>query len=75
MKQDSSCTAIVAVNDVGNPIGFAKVGYRSLYLYKQDGKVVECPHAACLLDFYVSDSLQRHGIGLSLFTSAMKVHQ
>jgi alpha-tubulin N-acetyltransferase 1 len=64
--------AIVAVRN-NKPVGFIKYGYRKLYFYQKQGKVVECPNAPCILDFYVSTALQRSGIGNALFNRAMQV--
>lgn len=66
-------SAVVAVREDGAAIGFAKFGFKSLYIYQKDGKVVECPRSPCLLDFYVSADLQRQGLGLVLFREAVKV--
>lgn len=51
-------------------LGFAKYGYKNLYFYRKNGSMLQCT-PPCLLDFYVSESLQRRGIGLQLFTSVL----
>lgn len=55
------------------PAGYAKFGYKNLYFYTKHGQVVERPNTPCLLDFYVSESMQRTGIGKSLFEKALEV--
>ena len=55
------------------PVGYAKLGYKNLFIYTRQGQVVECPNTPCLLDFYVSERLQRAGIGKSLFDEALQV--
>ena len=47
-------------------IGYLKYGKRNLYFYHKNGKVEE-RMTMCLLDFYVSEELQRSGLGLQLF--------
>uniref|UniRef100_A0ABZ3NPN2 Alpha-tubulin N-acetyltransferase 1 n=1 Tax=Gadus morhua TaxID=8049 RepID=A0ABZ3NPN2_GADMO len=50
----------------GAGVGFLKVGYKKLFLLDQRGAHLEA-EPLCVLDFYVSESLQRHGYGLELF--------
>ena len=69
----SDHTVVVFVNEYGEPDGYAKVGLKDLFFYLKNGKIVEFAEAKCLLDFYVSESLQRRGIGLQLFTRALTV--
>ncbi|XP_053907949.1 alpha-tubulin N-acetyltransferase 1 isoform X1 [Cuculus canorus] len=47
-------------------IGFIKVGYKKLFLLDRNGAHVEA-EPLCVLDFYIHESLQRHGYGLELF--------
>ncbi|KAG7281758.1 hypothetical protein CRUP_028072, partial [Coryphaenoides rupestris] len=50
----------------GAGVGFLKVGYKKLFLLDQRGAHVEA-EPLCVLDFYIAESLQRHGYGLELF--------
>jgi len=61
----------VAVSSDGAPrppcyCGFLKYGFKSLYLHKKSGELVQC-RPICLLDFYVDESVQRQGVGKRLF--------
>jgi hypothetical protein len=58
---------------LGQPTGFAKFGCKDLFFYQKNGKVVERRNTLCLLDFYVSEAIQRRGLGLSLFNEMLKV--
>ena len=55
------------------PLGYIKVGYKDLFFYQKDGKIIERKNKLCLLDFYVSESIQRNGIGLLLFQTLLNV--
>ncbi|XP_062866009.1 alpha-tubulin N-acetyltransferase 1 isoform X3 [Trichomycterus rosablanca] len=50
----------------GVAVGYLKVGYKKLFLLDQRGAHLET-EPLCVLDFYVTESLQRHGYGLELF--------
>ncbi|XP_071775266.1 alpha-tubulin N-acetyltransferase 1 isoform X2 [Centroberyx gerrardi] len=50
----------------GIALGFLKVGYKKLFLLDQRGAHVEA-EPLCILDFYITENLQRHGYGLELF--------
>ncbi|XP_067169996.1 LOW QUALITY PROTEIN: alpha-tubulin N-acetyltransferase 1 [Apteryx mantelli] len=50
----------------GAVVGFLKVGYKKLFLLDRDGTQNEA-EPLCVLDFYVHESLQRHGYGKELF--------
>ncbi|KAL0961780.1 hypothetical protein UPYG_G00331630 [Umbra pygmaea] len=50
----------------GLAVGFLKVGYKKLFLLDQWGAHVEA-EPLCVLDFFVTENLQRHGYGLELF--------
>ncbi|XP_065718289.1 alpha-tubulin N-acetyltransferase 1 isoform X1 [Patagioenas fasciata] len=50
----------------GAVIGFLKVGYKKLFLLDRTGVHVES-EPLCVLDFYIHESLQRHGHGRALF--------
>ncbi|XP_076864563.1 alpha-tubulin N-acetyltransferase 1 isoform X2 [Brachyhypopomus gauderio] len=50
----------------GVAVGYLKVGCKKLFLLDQQGAHVET-EPLCVLDFYVTESLQRHGYGLELF--------
>ena len=58
------------------PVGFVKYGRKDLYLYKKTakGKVeyTQMERTMCVLDFYVSSSQQRQGIGIVLFQGMIK---
>ncbi|KAJ8367676.1 hypothetical protein AAFF_G00313760 [Aldrovandia affinis] len=51
----------------GVAVGFLKVGYKKLFLLDQQGAHVET-EPLCVLDFFVTENLQRHGHGLELFS-------
>ncbi|XP_030645309.1 alpha-tubulin N-acetyltransferase 1 [Chanos chanos] len=51
----------------GVAVGFLKVGYKKLFLLDQRGAHVET-EPLCVLDFYITENLQRHGYGLELFS-------
>ncbi|TSK28257.1 Alpha-tubulin N-acetyltransferase 1 [Bagarius yarrelli] len=55
----------------GAAVGYLKVGYKKLFLLDQRGAHVET-EPLCVLDFYVTESLQRHGYGLELFHFMLK---
>ncbi|XP_034560652.1 alpha-tubulin N-acetyltransferase 1 isoform X4 [Notolabrus celidotus] len=50
----------------GVVVGFLKVGYKKLFLLDRQGLHIEA-EPLCVLDFYISENLQRHGYGLELF--------
>ncbi|KAJ7991819.1 hypothetical protein DPEC_G00287820 [Dallia pectoralis] len=50
----------------GLAVGFLKVGYKKLFLLDQRGTHMES-EPLCVLDFFVKETLQRHGYGLELF--------
>ncbi|KAA8586278.1 hypothetical protein FQN60_007847 [Etheostoma spectabile] len=50
----------------GVVVGFLKVGYKKLFLLDRQGEHVEA-EPLCVLDFYIAQSMQRHGYGLELF--------
>ena len=66
-----SHVTITYSDDNNIPIGFIKYGSKDLYFYKKNGEVVQKVNHICLLDFYVSEIIQRSGIGLTLFRSMM----
>uniref|UniRef100_A0A3Q3WES6 Alpha-tubulin N-acetyltransferase 1 n=1 Tax=Mola mola TaxID=94237 RepID=A0A3Q3WES6_MOLML len=47
-------------------VGFLKVGYKKLFLLDSRGVHIEA-EPLCVLDFYIEETLQRHGYGLELF--------
>ncbi|XP_060615348.2 alpha-tubulin N-acetyltransferase 1 isoform X1 [Anolis sagrei] len=47
-------------------IGFLKVGYKKLFVLDRNGAHNEV-EPLCVLDFYIHESLQRHGYGKELF--------
>ncbi|XP_066580173.1 alpha-tubulin N-acetyltransferase 1 isoform X2 [Amia ocellicauda] len=50
----------------GMAVGFLKVGYKKLFLLNHRGAHLET-EPLCVLDFYISESLQRHGYGKEIF--------
>ncbi|KAK7124830.1 hypothetical protein R3I94_019026 [Phoxinus phoxinus] len=52
-------------------VGFLKVGYKKLFLLNQRGAHLET-EPLCVLDFYVTETMQRHGYGLELFDFMLK---
>lgn len=50
----------------GAVVGFLKVGYKKLFLLDRQGMHIEA-EPLCILDFYISENMQRHGYGLQLF--------
>jgi alpha-tubulin N-acetyltransferase 1 len=68
--------AVLYCTDEGptmNLVGFAKYGAKDLYFFSKSGKVVECRSTPCLLDFYVREEMQRGGVGLALFSEALRI--
>ncbi|XP_077052524.1 alpha-tubulin N-acetyltransferase 1 isoform X3 [Siphateles boraxobius] len=55
----------------GVVVGFLKVGYKKLFLLNQRGAHLET-EPLCVLDFYVTETMQRHGYGLELFDFMLK---
>nr|XP_005170075.1 alpha-tubulin N-acetyltransferase 1 isoform X1 [Danio rerio] len=55
-------------------VGFLKVGYKKLFLLDQRGAHLET-EPLCVLDFYVTETLQRHGYGSELFDFMLKHKQ
>ena len=64
---------IVANNASGQMIGYLKYGYKDLFFYNKKGKVLEFPGCICLLDFYVLQTLQRQGVGITLFKTFLSL--
>lgn len=50
----------------GQFLGFLKYATKDLYFYRKNGSLVQAS-PTCVLDFYVSEELQRQGVGLLLF--------
>ncbi|CAM9699086.1 unnamed protein product [Ectocarpus sp. 4 AP-2014] len=63
----------IACDGTGGTLqGFLRLGRKYLFLYPDDnGSMIE-KDTMCLLDFYVHESVQRRGLGLDLFKSALK---
>ena len=55
------------------PVAILKYGIKSLYFYDSKGKTIEVKQCKCVLDFYVLETLQRRGVGLTLFNYLLKV--
>lgn len=47
-------------------VGFLKTGYRNLFYTNPIGRIQEI-RPLCVLDFYIHESVQRHGYGKELF--------
>ncbi|XP_041081781.1 alpha-tubulin N-acetyltransferase 1 isoform X2 [Polyodon spathula] len=60
-----------ANNGRGVAIGFLKVGYKKLFVLDHGGAHNEV-EPLCVLDFYVHESLQRHGYGKRLFNHMLE---
>lgn len=58
----------------GVVIGFLKVGYKKLFVLDHTGSHIEA-EPLCILDFYIHESLQRHGFGKELFTCMLRTEQ
>ncbi|XP_012823288.2 alpha-tubulin N-acetyltransferase 1 isoform X2 [Xenopus tropicalis] len=58
----------------GAVIGFLKVGCKKLFVLDQKGSHIEA-EPLCILDFYIHETLQRHGFGKELFTFMLKNEQ
>ncbi|XP_068780011.1 alpha-tubulin N-acetyltransferase 1 isoform X3 [Struthio camelus] len=56
----------------GAVVGFLKVGYKKLFLLDRGGTHNEA-EPLCVLDFYVHESLQRHGYGKELFQHMLRL--
>ncbi|XP_063794081.1 alpha-tubulin N-acetyltransferase 1 isoform X2 [Pseudophryne corroboree] len=58
----------------GVVIGFLKVGYKKLFVLNHSGSHIEA-EPLCILDFYIHESLQRHGFGKELFNFMLRTEQ
>ncbi|XP_073497880.1 alpha-tubulin N-acetyltransferase 1 isoform X1 [Phyllobates terribilis] len=58
----------------GVVIGFLKVGYKKLFVLDHTGAHIEV-EPLCILDFYIHESLQRHGFGKELFGFMLRAEQ
>ncbi|XP_066437657.1 alpha-tubulin N-acetyltransferase 1 isoform X2 [Eleutherodactylus coqui] len=58
----------------GLVIGFLKVGYKKLFVLDRKGSHIEA-EPLCILDFYIHESLQRHGFGKELFGFMLRIEQ
>jgi GNAT superfamily N-acetyltransferase len=56
--------------ECGKAIGFIKVGYVTLFVYNQAG-VMQRIEPLCVLDFFVAEAWQRHGVGRRLFDTML----
>lgn len=56
-----------------SPIAILKYGIKSLYFFDTKGKTIEVKECKCVLDFYVLETLQRQGVGVTLFNYFLKV--
>lgn len=50
----------------GLVVGILKIGHKSLYVFDKNGDTKHVV-APCVLDFYVHESRQRHGLGKIMF--------
>lgn len=51
--------------------GLLKVGIKNLYVFDANGDTQQVL-APCILDFYIHESRQRHGLGKELFAAAIQ---
>ncbi|XP_068106518.1 alpha-tubulin N-acetyltransferase 1 [Hyperolius riggenbachi] len=58
----------------GVVIGFLKVGYKKLFVLDHKGCHIEV-EPLCILDFYIHESLQRHGFGKEIFSCMLRTEQ
>ncbi|XP_018416160.1 PREDICTED: alpha-tubulin N-acetyltransferase 1 [Nanorana parkeri] len=58
----------------GLVIGFLKVGYKKLFVLDHKGSHIEA-EPLCILDFYIHESLQRHGFGKEVFNFMLRSEQ
>ncbi|DAZ96332.1 TPA: hypothetical protein N0F65_008456 [Lagenidium giganteum] len=59
-----------ATNEI---VGYLKTGVKHLFYVDTKGQYKELD-PLCLLDFYVDEQFQRHGIGLQLFEELLRIH-
>ncbi|KAE9339271.1 hypothetical protein PR003_g11105 [Phytophthora rubi] len=57
---------LLAKDDDGCVTGFLKTGVKHLFYVSHKGQYIEID-PICVLDFYVDEAWQRHGVGLQLF--------
>ena len=72
-KANTNAIIIVCydISDNNNMIGYVKYGYKHLFLYTKQGKVIE-KDILCVLDIYVLESKQRNGIGKLLLEHVLR---
>ncbi|CAM9761924.1 unnamed protein product [Scytosiphon promiscuus] len=71
--RESADIVYVACDSTGGIMqGFLRLGQKYLFLYPDGNAPMIERNTTCLLDFYVHESVQRKGIGLELFRSALK---
>ncbi|KAH8343035.1 hypothetical protein KR059_003974 [Drosophila kikkawai] len=59
----------------GSVVGLLKVGTKDLYLFDETGQTRKVQQAPSILDFYVHESRQRHGLGKRLFQTMLSEEQ
>lgn len=62
---------LLAVNDDQDVVGFLKTGTKHLFYVSPKGDYTEMD-PICVLDFYVDEAWQRHGVGLQLFQKLLQ---
>ncbi|CAM9210053.1 unnamed protein product [Sphacelaria rigidula] len=71
--RETSDNVYIVCNDKADTIqGFLRLGEKHLFLYPDDGGSMFEEDVLCLLDFYVHETVQRKGLGIALFSSALK---
>ncbi|XP_050537338.1 alpha-tubulin N-acetyltransferase 1-like isoform X2 [Daktulosphaira vitifoliae] len=67
---------MIETSSEGNPIivGLLKMGWKKLYLFDKKGSRSE-DMVYCLLDFYIHETRQRHGYGITLLNYMLKDNQ
>ncbi|CAM9277673.1 unnamed protein product [Hapterophycus canaliculatus] len=72
LRENADIVYIACDSTGGTVQGFLRLGRKHLFLYPDGtGPMIE-RETTCLLDFYVHESVQRQGIGIDLFRSALK---
>lgn len=54
--------------------GYIKLGYKNLYYYHSNGVIHQLSTQLCVLDFYVVETVQRHGVGKQLFDTTLQYY-
>ena len=74
LKTQPEQTLILCSDTSGRALGFIKYGPKHLYFFTKKGKSVDLD-CTCVLDFFVSEDIQRRGLGLMLFRKMLEVRK